>query len=77
MQVVLDGVSLTMEPKPLAKRTRHAAQRITSTWLQDGEALDSDLHTLSRYGVQHGTRIPLWGGVSAAGKSFLSLWAQQ
>ena len=37
-QVVLDGVTLTMPPKPLHDRQKHAAQRISSMWLKHGGA---------------------------------------
>lgn len=77
MQMVLDGVTLTMPPKPLAMRQKHAAQRITSMWLRDGEALDNDLHTFNRYGVQLGTKVPLWGGFSGNGQFTLRLWTPQ
>ena len=70
----LDGVTLTMAPKPLSKRQKHASQRITSIWLKDGERLDNDLHTFNRYGIQLGTKVSLWGGFTGGGKFSLRLW---
>ena len=74
LHMVLDGVTLTMAPKPLDSREKHAAQRITSMWLTKGESLDNDLHTFNRYGVQLGTKVPLWGGFSGNGGLALRLW---
>ena len=77
MQVVLDGVTLTMPPKPLHDRQKHAAQRISSMWLKRGERLDNDVHTFNRYGIQLGTKVPLWGGFSGNGRFILRLWTPQ
>ena len=74
MHMVLDGVTLTMAPKPLNAREKHAAQRITNMWMTKGEAFDNDLHTFNRYGVQFGTKVPLWGGFSGNGEFALRLW---
>ena len=74
MHMVLDGVTLTMPPKPMSGRQKHAAQRITSMWMCTGEAFDNDVHTFNRYGVQLGQKIPLWGGFSGNGQFTLRLW---
>ena len=74
LHMVLDGVTLTMAPKPRNGREKHAAQRITSMWMKRGEALDNELHTFNRYGVQLGTKVPLWGGFSGNGECTLRLW---
>ena len=57
--MVLDGVTLTMAPKPLSGRQKHAAQRLTSMWMRTGEAFDNDVLTFDRYGVQLGVKVPL------------------
>ena len=72
--MVLDGVTLTMPPPTLTGRQKHAAQRITSMWLRKGEAVDPDVHTFNRYGVQLGAKVPLWGGFSGGGRFTLRLW---
>ncbi len=77
MNMVLDGVTLTMPPKPLSKREKHAAQRINSMWMRNGERLDNDLHTFNRYGIQLGTKVPLWGGFSGNGEFTLRLWTDK
>ena len=74
LNMVLDGVTLTMPPKPLSGRQKHAAQRITNMWMCDGETFDNDLHTHNRYGVQMGTKVALWGGFTGNGKFTLRLW---
>ena len=74
MNLVLDGVTLTLAPKPLNAREKHAAQAIRQMWIKDGESLDNDLHTHNRYGVQLGTKVPLWGGFTGGGKFTLRLW---
>ena len=43
-------------------------------WLRKGEKGDSRLHTYSRYGVQLGDKVPLWGGFSGSGHVKLRLW---
>ena len=72
--MVLDGVTLTMPPKALSGKQKHAAQRITNNWMRQGERLENDFHTFNRYGVQLGTKVPLWGGFSAQGGFALKLW---
>lgn len=74
LNFVLDGVTLTMPPKPLNGRQKHAAQRVNSMWLKWGERLHNDVHTFNRYGVQVGTKIPLWGGFSGNGHFTLRMW---
>lgn len=74
MHMVLDGVTLTMPPKPLSARQKHAAQRITSMWTCPGETLNNDMHTFNRYGVQLGTKVALWGGFTGNGQFTLRLW---
>ena len=77
LNVVLDGVTLTMAPKGLSKREKHAAQRIQHMWLKKGEALENDLHTHNRYGIQLGVKVPLWGGFTGGGSFSLRLWTAQ
>ena len=60
LNLVLDGVTLTMPPKNFHLRKRHAAQTITHVWVKSRESLDKDVHTYNRYGVQLGTKVPLW-----------------
>ena len=55
MNFVLDGVTLTKPPKPLALRERHMAQAIRHMWLRAGEEVDPECHTYNRYGVQLGS----------------------
>ena len=62
MNMVLDGVTLTMPPKPSSGHLKHAAQRIASMRVRDGERLNNDMHTFNRYGIQLCTKVPLWGG---------------
>ena len=72
--LVFDGVTLTKAPKPLSGRAKHAAQSIRHMWMCDGERLDPKLHTMNRYGVQLGDKVPLWGGFTGAGEFTLRLW---
>ena len=72
--LVFDGVTLTKAPKPLHARAKHAAQSIRHMWMWKGERMDPKLHTLNRYGVQLGDKVPLWGGFTGAGKFTLRLW---
>ena len=72
--LVLDGVTLTKAPRSLSKREKHAAQSIKHMWIKKGEALDNDLHTYNRYGVQLGDKVPLWGGFTGTGQFTLRLW---
>ncbi len=74
MNLVLDGVTLTMPPRPLSGRLKHAAQRISSMWVREGERLNNDLHTHNRCGIQLGTKVPLWGGFTGNGKFTLRMW---
>ena len=74
MAMVLDGVTLTMTPRPFSQRQKHAAQRIGHMWLQKGETVDPEMHTFNRYGVQLGVKVPLWGGFSGNGGFSLRLW---
>ena len=74
LNLVLDGVTLTMPPKTLHGREKHAAQRITCMWLRKGEAADPNVHTYNRYGVQLGTKVPLWGGFTGGGQFTVRLW---
>lgn len=70
----LDGVTLTTAPKPLNARQKHMAQRITHMWMKKGENHDNEVHTHNRYGVQLGTKVPLWGGFTGGGEFSLRLW---
>ena len=72
--LVLDGVTLTTAPRSLTGQQKHAAQRIGHMWLQKGETVDPEMHTFNRYGVQLGTKVPLWGGFTGGGKFTLRLW---
>ena len=74
MNLVLDGVTLTMPPPTLDGRQKHAAQRITSMWLREGEAVDPNVHTHNRYGVQLGVKVHIWGDFTGGGKFTLRLW---
>ena len=74
MNLVLDGVTLSVPPKALSGRQKHAAQRIGHMWMRKGEQVDSTLHTCNRYGVQLGTKVPLWGGFTGGGQFTLRLW---
>ena len=72
--LVLDGVTLTMAPKPLSARQRHMAQSIRHTWLRNGEEPSSDCHHFNRYGVQLGVKVPLWGGFTGNGRFTFRAW---
>ena len=74
LNCVLDGVTLTMPPKTLSGKQKHAAQRITCNWQLPGERLHNDFHTFNRYGVQLGTKVALWGGFTGNGNFTLRLW---
>ena len=74
MNLVLDGVTLTMAPKPLSKRQAHMQQSIKHTWLREGEELDPDCLHFNRYGVQLGVKVPLWGGFTGQGSFTLREW---
>jgi transposase len=74
MNLVLDGVTLTMPPKKLSGRQKHAAQRIGHMWMRRGEKADPAVHTFNRYGVQLGEKVPLWGGFTGGGRFTLRLW---
>lgn len=58
MNLVLDGVTLTVPPKPLTGRQKHAAQAVKHMWMQKGEKFDSRVPTYNPYGVQ----ILVWDG---------------
>ena len=74
MNLVLDGVTLTMPPKSLSAREKHAAQRIDHMWIRRGEKIPNDANTFNRYGVQLGVKVPLWGGFTGGGHFTLRLW---
>ena len=74
MNLVLDGVTLTMAPRPLSSRQRHAAQSIRHMWVKDGERLSEKMLTHNRYGIQLGTKVPFWGGFTGRGKFTLRLY---
>ena len=42
--------------------------------MRSGERLENDFHTYNRYGIQLGTKVPLWGGFTGGGKFTLRLW---
>ena len=75
--LVLDGVTLTRAPAPLSGKQKHAAQSITAMWYKEGEALDNDLHTHNRYGVQLGHKVPLWGGFTGDGQFTYKFWSEK
>lgn len=75
--LVLDGVTLTKAPKPMSQREKHAAQAIKHMWVKKGEAMDNNLHTHNRYGVQLGEKVPLWGGFNGNGRFSLKLWTER
>ena len=77
MDLVFDGVTLTKAPKSLSTRQKHAAQAIKAMWMKKGEAMDPDVHTFNRYGVQLGVKVPLWGGFSVHGGFALKLWTER
>lgn len=72
--LILDGVTLTVPPSNLSDKAKHAAQRIDHMWMKKGEAMDKDVHTYNRYGVQLGVKVPLWGGFSGKGSFTLRMW---
>ena len=74
MNLVIDGVTLTMAPRPLDKRQRHMAQSIRHMWMRKGEETDPNCHVYNRYGIQLGTKVPLWGGFTGGGSFTLRLW---
>ena len=43
-------------------------------WLRKGEDSDPDCHVYNRYGIQLGTKVPLWGGFTGGGRFTLRLW---
>ena len=43
-------------------------------WTFAGEKLSHEVSTFNRYGVQLGTKVPLWGGFSGSGEFTLRLW---
>ena len=65
---------MTKAPQDLRGRHLHAVQSIDHLWLREGETMKNDAHTYNRYGVQLGTKVPLWGGFSGGGKFVLRLW---
>ena len=74
MHLIFDGVTLTKAPKNLDLRQKHAAQSIRHMWMKATEKMDPALHTYNRYGVQLGTKVPLWGGMTGDGTFSLKLW---
>ena len=42
--------------------------------MKEGEKQNPDVHTHNRYGVQLGTKVPLWGGFTGRGKFTLREW---
>ena len=75
--LVLGGVTLTLAPKPLNGKQKHAAQRIKHMWVQKGEALDNDLRCHNREGVQLGRKVPLWGGFTGDGQFTYKFWSEK
>ena len=43
-------------------------------WMKGNEQMDSAAHTFNRYGIQLGTKVPLWGGTTGGGKFTLRQW---
>ena len=74
--LVLDGVTLTCAPKPLSDKENHAAQAVKAMRVRTGEALNNDLHTYNRYGVQLNRKVPLWGGFTGKGDFAFRLWSE-
>ena len=74
MNLVLDGVTLTLARKTLVGRQRHMAQNIKSMWMRPGEERDNETHHYNRYGNQLGTKVPLWGGFTGNGQFTLREW---
>ena len=77
MHLIFDGVTLTKAPKSLDSRQKHAAQSIRHMWMRRKEAMDPALHTFNRYGVQLGTKVPLWGGFTGDRQFSLKLWTDK
>ena len=77
MGLVLDGVTLTMAPKPLSGRERHMAQSIKHTWMRKSEEPTPDCYHHNKYGVQLGVKVPLWGGFTGQGRFTLREWTPQ
>ena len=48
--------------------------RAKSGWMKKTEKMDHTLFTHNRYGVQLGTKVPLWGGMTGDGTFSLRLW---
>ena len=42
--------------------------------MKDNERMDPAAHTFNRYGIQLGTKVPLWGGFTGGGKFTLRQW---
>lgn len=74
IHLTFDGVTLTKAPKSLDLRQKHAAQSIRHMWMKKTEKMDHTLFTHNRYGVQLGTKVPLWGGMTGDGTFSLRLW---
>ena len=74
MNLDLDGVTLSMAPRALNGRQRHAAQNIRHMWVKDGEKQSEKMLTYNRYGVQLGIKVPLWGGFTGGGSFALRLY---
>ena len=74
IHLTFDGVALTKAPKSLDLRQKHAAQSIRHMWMKKTEKMDHTLFTHNRYGVQLGTKVPLWGGMTGDGTFSLRLW---
>ena len=64
---------MTKAPKSLHLRQKHAAQSIRHMWMKKTEKMDHTLFTHSRYGVQLGTKVPLWGVMTGNGTFSLRL----
>jgi len=77
MHLIFDGVTLTKAPKNLDLRQKHAAQNIRHMWMKKTEKMDPTLHTYNRYGIQLGTKVPLWGGFTGDGTFALRLWTEK
>ena len=77
MHLIFDGVTLTKAPKSLDLRQKHAAQSIRHMWMKKNEKMDPALHTYNKYGVQLGTKVPLWGGFTGDGTFSLRLWTEK
>jgi len=65
------GASAVSSSDGLPPRT---AQNIRHMWMREGERLDPKLHTMNRYGVKLGDKVPVWGGFTGAGEFTLRLW---